>query len=121
MSDQFPQDDAPVAAKPEVFKNGSRSKLTLEKGYSRYGAQMGRRDELPSDPEVPVLLHLEALRFEDGDYDQGGAYWGYTPGTLIYCAWTNEPERVRIWHRAAGREAAKAHVQALVPGAMFFR
>ncbi len=45
--------------------------LKLEKACSQYGAQMGRRNEL-GDPDAAVTLILEKLRFEDGDYDEGG-------------------------------------------------
>lgn len=62
----------------------------------RYGAPMGRRDTLPSGP---VKLRLTAARWTDYAYDQGGAYWGYTPCTRIYCG--HNLAGVRIYVRAS--------------------
>lgn len=39
----------------------------------RYGAPMGR-PSIHDNPEADVTLFR--VRFVDGDYDQGGAYWG---------------------------------------------
>ncbi len=51
------------------------------KGYSKYGASMGRRSDLPTD-SVGMLTIREVPIDEDG-YDPGGAYWGI-PSNL-YC------------------------------------
>lgn len=51
-------------------------KLKLKQGCSLIGAQMGRRNELPDDVSAPIKLQMERLRWIDGDYDHGGAYWG---------------------------------------------
>ena len=100
------------------------NKLKLDNASSQYGAAMGRRNELPADPELPIKLRLEALRWVDGDYDQGGAYWGNSGGTSIYCGWSAEGDgenRVRVFARATDREDAQEKIRELIPGAKFFR
>ena len=96
--------------------------VTLEKATSQYGAQMGRRNQIDHDATLPIKLKMEALRFQDGDYDMGGAYWGYTRGTAIYCAHGEGTDgKVRIFVRAKNREEAKALVREDLPGATFWR
>lgn len=45
----------------------------LDDVSSRYGAPMGRRS-IHDAPSATVTLFR--VRFYDGDYDRGGAYWG---------------------------------------------
>jgi hypothetical protein len=66
--------------------------------YAKYGAPMGRHGPVPSGK-----VRLERVRFVDGDYDKGGAYWG--GGTPLYCAWNDEGA---VYVRAPSREVAKA-------------
>lgn len=49
---------------------------------SRYGAPMGR-DEYGNPDSTVGVVELFRIRLVDGDYDDGGAYWG-GPGPL-YC------------------------------------
>lgn len=70
---------------------------------SRYGAPMGRRDDTQGEP---TNLHLQRIRFVDGDYDEGGAYWG-GGGKPLYCAWNEE---FHVFRRADSRDAAKAAI-----------
>jgi len=93
-------------------------KLNLENACSKYGAQMGRPDRMPEDKAAPVKLQLQKLRLVDGDYDRGGAYWGYTKGTSIYCAFA---ENVQMFTRSANREEAKQNIRAKLPAARFYR
>jgi hypothetical protein len=95
-------------------------KPILTKGYSKYGADMGRSNKLPTDCAAPVKLHLQQLKLVDGDYDQGGAYFGYTRGTAIYCAF-NADNSVQVFCRASNRQAAKAYVRSKLPQANFYR
>ncbi len=97
---------------------GESVKLILEKAYSARGSDMGRRDIMPADLRQPIKLQMERLRWVDGDYDQGGAYWGGGNGDDIYCAFTEE---VRIYVRAVSREHAKAEVRLQLPAARFYR
>jgi hypothetical protein len=46
--------------------------LPVNKGYSSWGADMGRRNWVEGDPEK---LHLQKVQFQDACYDAGGAYW----------------------------------------------
>jgi hypothetical protein len=92
--------------------------LKLPSGSSPRGAQMGRCNQFPKDPWQPCKLQMERLRWVDGDYDQWGAYWGYTSGTAIYCAWGFG---TLVFVRDTSREAAKQTVRELVPGARFYR
>ncbi len=80
------------------------------------GSQMGRRNCLPEDPAQPQKLRMERLRFVDGCYDQGGAYWG-APENL-WCAYNGEAE---VYVRAGSRAEAKAKVRTVIPNARFYR
>lgn len=93
------------------------SALKLSEVSNRYGAPMGRRNELPDDIEAPITLTLERLKFVDGDYDEGGAYWGYVPGSAIFCAWNDCG--VRLYTRADSATNAQLNFKELVPGATF--
>jgi hypothetical protein len=85
-----------------------------EKGYSSRGADLGRTSQWRGTPEV---LHLQKMRLR-GDYDTGGAYWGYTRGLYLYCAFsrettTNNPP-VRVFLRATDRENAIEKLERLL-------
>jgi hypothetical protein len=86
---------------------------------------MGRADFLPDDPNQPIRLSVVRLRFVDGDYDQGGAYWGNSGGTYIYRAVGDSPGSVdpvvELYVRARSRLEARALIAASIPGAKFYR
>lgn len=94
--------------------------LKNEPGCSRYGAQMGRRDQR-GDPDRAYKFHLQRLRLYDGAYDAGGAYFG-GPAT-VYCAFVDDEEdgHVRMFLRAPSRKAAKFAVNEEYPNARFYR
>ena len=71
----------------------------------QYGAPMGRRNSLPP-ADQKVRLRLTRARLCEGVYDQGGANWGATPRTSIYCGWNQSG--VRIYVRAADSASASA-------------
>lgn len=97
-------------------------KLTLEKACDSRGASMGRADTLPENRAEAVKLRLTPLRWVGGDYDQGGAYWGNSGGTRIYCAWGDASEvAVRVFVRAADRAEAKELVREKLCNAKFYR
>lgn len=78
---------------------------------------MGRpSDKL--DPDQPYKFHLIRLKWVDGDYDQGGAYWGNSGGTSIYWAYDDE---VQVFVRAASRDRAKQQILEKAPQAKFYR
>lgn len=96
----------------------------LRKAYSQYGASMGRADTLPENPAAPVRLSLVRLRWVDGDYDAGGAYWGHVAGTWIYRSLGDADDGdtvAELYVRAGSRDAAKATIRERVPGASFYR
>ena len=94
----------------------------LPRASSIYGAAMGRRSTVPANPSAPIRLRLVRLRWYDGDYDEGGAYWGNSGGTGIYRAHWDDGELTGDYFvRAASREIAKAKVREAVPGATFYR
>lgn len=99
----------------------------LENVNSPFGAPMGRRAYLPSDPNQPLKLSLRQLRWVDGDYDEGGAYWGGPgPGrawSAIYRAvgYDSEGLLTELFTRAASRDAAKSAVREHLPNARFYR
>lgn len=99
-------------------------KLILEKACSYRGADMGRPNVLPADLNAPCKLHFKQLKWVDGDYDEGGAYWGRTKGDHIFCAWGDVGEvAVRIFVRAFRREDAMYGVNGvlkILPNARFY-
>ncbi len=87
-------------------------KTAANNGASQYGAQMGRTNHCDGAPEA---LHLQKVRFVDGDYDTGGAYWGGGPGSSpLWCAFspadTKNEEPIRIFVRASTRAEAESKV-----------
>lgn len=93
----------------------------LEKVSTKYGAPMGRRNHI-NDPDEVIKFYLYPLRWVDGDYDEGGAYWGYVRGEYIYRAvgWGEEYEN-EIFVRARTRTEAKEKVKEVFRYAMFFK
>lgn len=84
------------------------------------GSQMGRRNVLPDDRNIPAKLHLVRLPFVDGCYDKWGAYWG-SPAN-VWCAWGDCAEvAVKVFIRANDRREAKARVREELPNARFYR
>ena len=81
------------------------------KGYSKYGAQMGRQSDPPGDFDLSKRLHCRHVPL-GGGYDPGGAYWG--GGTPLWCVWDDEGHE----HYARG---SRSDVQKKFPGAKWFR
>lgn len=82
------------------------SEYKFEKGYSQYGAQMGRREY--NKPPQKKIVSLFEVRLDSGGYDNGGAYWGI--GERLWCAMADEDstgeEQYRAFTRAHNRKAA---------------
>ncbi len=88
----------------------------------KYGAPMGRRDDLrPGLVDEPLRLHLAYVRLNQGGYDDGGAYWGM--GQRLYVAWCYDKDDYRCdtFLRACDREDAKAQLIERFPLATFYR
>ena len=97
------------------------------------GARMGRSFILPV-PGTIVKFRLYRLRFVDGDYDQGGAYWG-SPANVWRAVSIEQGSWISNWDgslqkdfkhyevfvRANSREEAKQKVCSLSPRAKFYR
>ena len=85
--------------------------LPHNKGYSNRGANMGRMSQTEGTPE---RLHLQKMRFVDGDYDTGGAYWG--GGVKMWCAFSPQNTQnefpIQVFVRAKCRGEAKIKVVA---------
>ena len=93
----------------------------LSKGYTKYGADMGRRNNI-TEPDYPVKFHLVRLRWVDGDYDEGGAYWGGGTGSYIYHAWGDGKEfEQEMFVRASSRAYARVLVRDKFLSAKFYR
>jgi Zn-finger nucleic acid-binding protein len=89
------------------------------------GAQMGRPNRIPTDNKQPIKMTLRYVPFIDGDYDQGGAYWGspanlYRAVSADVVAFGDSLQLVEIFVRANSRKEAKANVRALLPNAKFY-
>lgn len=93
--------------------------MKLSNVSSRYGAPMGRTNIMPAS-DAPVCLTLTRLAWVDGDYDEGGAYWGGGPvngrQTWIYQAAGEETE---LYVRAHDIGEARALCLERLPGATF--
>ena len=97
------------------------AKLKASNASSVRGADMGRRDwGLSEHRWCPMVMYLQRVRFVDGDYDLGGAYWGGPPSLPLFCAWAEDDE-ARVFVRAKDRGAAKLEVKRYFPNAKFFR
>ena len=70
---------------------------------SKYGAPMGRGQSVPLLGKV----RFRRVRFVDGDYDKGGAYWG--GGTPLFYA--HGAEGTYTYVRAADRDGAREALQ----------
>lgn len=93
--------------------------MTLPNVSSKYGAPMGRRNVLPDDHTLPCKLQLDKLEWVDGDYDEGGAYWGGDSTTNIYWAYgtADDNTEVNVFVRASSRRLAKLKVLSELPNA----
>lgn len=88
---------------------------------SNRGAPMGRGDTV-TDPDFPVKFRLERMQMVDGDYDNGGAYWGGYPSDPMWVAWgMAEDEEQEMFVRARSRDEAKAVVKEKFINARFYR
>lgn len=68
-------------------------KRKLSKAYSARGADMGRPNQMPDEgDESQIILRVDRLEWVDGDYDEGGAYWGRGKFDHIYRAYNDDVE-----------------------------
>ena len=100
--------------------------LPAHRASTARGADMGRRNVIPGKEHWPGgpcepgcvdpgRLHLQRLRFVDGDYDTGGAYWGGGTPAKLYCAFF-EYVPLQVYVRATNRTEARAAVLNALPG-----
>ena len=97
--------------------------LRLDDVSCKYGAPMGRAETLPENREATGKLQLRRLRFVDGDYDEGGAYWGNVTGWALYHAegdLDGEEFTTRVFQRAGNRAAAKEGIRERLPNVKFY-
>ena len=108
--------------KQQTASRIKKAPLTLEKGCSARGADMGRVEWLPRDSNATGLLQLRRLRLIDGGYDEGGAYFGY-PEDVYHAEGDldGEPTRTRLFTRADSRRDAKDNIRERLPNVRFFR
>lgn len=90
------------------------------------GSAMGRANRVPSDGDernAPCKLRLVRLAWVDGDYDQGGAYWGRsaTAGDIYRAIGDCGDTQAEVFVRAHNRREAKAKVREVLSGATFYR
>ena len=87
----------------------------FENVSSPRGAPMGR-------PEIVTthwaIVKVFKVKMVDGDYDDGGAYWGGGPGTqpLYCCEGHNEDGDIRLFTRADSLDEAREAFKARYPG-----
>ena len=102
-----------IKAERRSFRFQRPDQPVLTCGYDVRGARMGRHDVLPEDDSK---WRCARLRFQDGCYDEGGAYWG-SPAN-VYCAW--QPKGTGfLTVRASSREEAKKLFESKYPETRF--
>jgi len=85
----------------------------FENVICKYGAPMGRTEVLN---DFSGKIRCFKVKFVDGDYDDGGCYFGGYPSPPLYCA-TNQKGTVSndndllMFTRAYNRKEAKAIFQ----------
>lgn len=95
----------------------------LSKAFSQYGSSMGRsnvHDDASMDK--PVVFTVALLKMEDGDYDEGGAYWGAGDeriGYMYRATAEGEDVQIDLFMRALSIGQAKELVRADYPQATF--
>jgi len=96
--------------------------LSLSKVNCRFGAPMGRSNQLPINKNSEGKLQIRRLKLFDGCYDEGGAYWG-TPANLYHAEGDlrNEDETAIIFVRANSRKDAKDKIRETLPNVSFYR
>ena len=104
------------------WPNGMRYGFDKDGNRICTGAMMGRGNTLPDNPNIPCKLRMVKSDWVDGDYDQGGCYWGNThDGISIYWAFGDCGEvRTEVFVRARNRQEAKEAVREHLPLATFF-
>jgi len=99
--------------------------LRLEDVPCKYGAPMGRPQSLPENKKATGKLQLRRVKMIDGDYDEGGAYWG--GGRNVLPLWHAEGDldgekfTTRLFVRAGTRAAAKYLIREILPNVRFYR
>lgn len=73
--------------------------------FCKYGAPMGRAEYGNIDDCSNKSIALFRVNLIDGDYDDGGAYWGGYPSLPLYCARTDD-NTYRVFIRAKNRREA---------------
>lgn len=74
---------------------------------AKHGAPMGRRHAKELSEEGKIRLFR--VRLVDGDYDDGGAYWGGPPSPPLYCARDEDGNEQFV--RARSRTAAAKELE----------
>jgi hypothetical protein len=100
------------------INEGITMRIKPENVSSARGAPMGRAS-FPPPGDAAYKVHLQKLRWV-GDYDEGGAYWGYIAGTDIYWA-HSEDSYIRLYIRASDREEAKVELLIAWPNLKFYK
>lgn len=85
---------------------------------NRYGAPMGRGDTMPGDTDAAIALEIERLVWVDGDYDQGGAYWGNSGDYIWRFTGDDGEQQVEVFIRSKTEGEAVAQLHEKLPGAV---
>jgi hypothetical protein len=94
----------------------------LSNASSKYGAAMGRvntHDEWSKGNAArsrSLTFAVDRLQWVDGDYDEGGAYWGHTEGEYIFRLWSPGHENaIELFIRAKALDTVKLKLRELYP------
>jgi len=112
--------------KASPVKHGERimdinAKLKADNAVTQRGVAMGRAAwGLEEHRNRPIMMYVQRVKFVNGDYDLGGAYWGGHPSEPLFCAWAENVD-ARVFVRAKNRSLAKRKVKKHFVNAKFFR
>jgi hypothetical protein len=79
------------------MKSGDLLNIVLSPVDCTRGAPMGRSNH-GEKPEGKRKV-CRKIDLHDGDYDKGGAYWGYVPGHPLYVEYDDSLDYIRFFRR----------------------
>jgi len=96
--------------------------LNADRRNSSRGAPMGALNKVAEGWDKDTPLHVQRLRFVDGDYGADGTYWGASEHAgHVYCAFDPTAKQVRVYVRAFTRGQALDRLAEMGLGLNFHR
>lgn len=106
-----------INPEPKDFDSKAEALRQAQNWASAAGGAIRVTEEEVLLESSPVTFQLMRLRWVDGDYDDGGAYWGSGRGEHIYRAYSSHG--VDLYKRAKSFQDAEAQIRKQYPLATF--